>query len=197
MMTRSEQGHILIVDDNEMNREVLSRRLERQGYSYALAEDGARALELLREQEFDLVLLDIMMPKMNGYQVLEALKADRTRRLGGASRDLPVIVVSAVDELDSIVKCVELGAEDYLFKPFNPVLLRARIGACLEKKRMHDQAQAVSQAVQQLRGPLTEVKESIEKLMSGGAGLVSTDQAKLLAVIEAGVAQAFKVFGWA
>jgi DNA-binding response OmpR family regulator len=92
---------------------------------------------------------------------------------------------------------VELGAEDYLFKPFNPVLLRARIGACLEKKRMRDQGRAINQAVQQLRGPLTEVKESIEKLMSGGTGLMNTDQAKLLAVIEAGVAQAFKVFGWA
>src|SRR5688572_27875696 len=110
-------GNILIVDDNEMNREVLSRRLERQGYSYGMAEDGVEALELMRAQSFDIVLLDIMMPRMNGYQVLEAMKNDPVLHT------LPVIVVSAVSELDSIVRCVELGAEDYLFKPFNPVLL--------------------------------------------------------------------------
>lgn len=126
-------GHILIVDDNEMNREVLSRRLERQGYTFGLAEDGLQALEMMRTMAFDLVLLDIMMPRMNGYQVLEAMNAD------AALRDLPVIVVSAISELDSIVRCVELGAEDYLFKPFNPILLKARLNACLEKKKLRDQ----------------------------------------------------------
>jgi CheY-like chemotaxis protein len=124
---------LLIVDDNDINRDVLSRRLERQGYTVAVATDGRQALEAVRTQPFDLILLDVIMPEMNGYQVLEQLKADATLR------DIPVIVISALDELDSVVRCIERGAEDYLPKPFNPVLLRARIGACLEKKRLRDQ----------------------------------------------------------
>jgi DNA-binding response OmpR family regulator len=123
-------GRVLIVDDNEMNREVLQRRLERQGYSVDAAEDGQRALEMLqgRGPGYDLLLLDIMMPRMNGYQVLEAMQTDPTLRA------LPVIVISAVDELDSIVRCIELGAQDYLFKPFNPVLLKARITAVMSRR---------------------------------------------------------------
>ena len=125
---------LLVVDDNEDNRYTLTQRLKRLGYArVAVAKDGREALDLLRAQPFDLVLLDIMMPELNGYQVLEQLKADE--RL----RHIPVIMISAVDELDSVVRCVELGAEDYLQKPFNPTLLRARIGACLEKKRLRDQ----------------------------------------------------------
>ncbi|HEX2905391.1 MAG TPA: response regulator [Phototrophicaceae bacterium] len=124
---------ILVVDDNEMNRDMLSRRLERQGQRSMVAEDGVHALELLRAHNFDLILLDIMMPRLNGYQVLEQVKAD------AALRHIPVIMISAVDDLDSVVKCIELGAEDYLFKPFNPILLKARIHASLEKKRLLDQ----------------------------------------------------------
>lgn len=124
---------LLIVDDNEINRDVLSRRLERQGYTVAVAANGRQALETVRTRKFDLILLDVIMPEMNGYQVLEQLKSDATLR------DIPVIVISALDELDSVVRCIEIGAEDYLPKPFNPVLLRARIGACLEKKRLRDQ----------------------------------------------------------
>ncbi len=125
-------GTILVVDDNEMNREMLSRRLERQGYTPVIAENGRRAFELIRLSEPDLVLLDILMPEMNGYQVLERLKADP--RL----RHIPVIMISALDEIDSVVRCIEIGAEDFLSKPFNPVLLKARIGASLEKKRLRD-----------------------------------------------------------
>jgi two-component system, NtrC family, sensor kinase len=132
----SEQGYVLIVDDNEANRDVLARRLDREGHTVAVAENGHQALEMMRAQEFDLVLLDIIMPGMDGYQVLEYLKAD------AALRHIPVIVISAVDALDSAVRCIELGAEDYLSKPFNQVLLKARIDASLEKKRLRAQEQA-------------------------------------------------------
>ncbi len=128
---------ILVVDDNDDNRYTLTRRLKRQGYdNVAVAENGRQALEMLAESDFDLVLLDIMMPEINGYEVLERIKADE--RL----RQVPVIMISALDEIESVVKCIELGAEDYLPKPFNLVLLRARVGASLEKKRMLDQIEA-------------------------------------------------------
>ena len=128
---------ILVVDDNDDNRYTLTRRLKRQGYdNVAVAENGRQALEMLAESDFDLALLDIMMPEINGYEVLERIKADE--RL----RQVPVIMISALDEIESVVKCIELGAEDYLPKPFNLVLLRARVGASLEKKRMLDQIEA-------------------------------------------------------
>ena len=128
----NQQYSLLVVDDNEMNRDVLSRRLRRQGYRVAVAVDGRQALEMLQAEEFSLVLLDIMMPEMNGYQVLEHLKAD------SALRHIPVIMTTALDETDGIEKCIELGAEEYLTKPFNPVLLKARIGACLAKRKFRD-----------------------------------------------------------
>lgn len=136
------QGLVLVVDDNEMNRDLLSRRLQRQGYQIVMAEDGEQALETIRSQPFDLVLLDVMMPHLNGYQVLERLKADPDLR------HIPVIMISALDDMDSVVRCIELGAEDYLFKPFNQTLLKARIGACLEKKRLRDQEQAFLKQIQ-------------------------------------------------
>jgi signal transduction histidine kinase/DNA-binding response OmpR family regulator len=125
---------LLIVDDIEDNRFALTRRLARQGYlNVTTAVDGAQALELLNEKPFDLVLLDIMMPKLNGYEVLERMKADEKLR------HIPVIMISAVDEIDSVIRCIELGAEDFLPKPFNPTLLRARVGASLERKRLFDE----------------------------------------------------------
>ena len=128
---------LLVVDDNEDNRYTLTRRLEREGYvNVTTANDGRQALELLEQRRFDLVLLDIMMPELDGYQVLERVKADV------ALRDIPVIMISALEEIDSVIRCVELGAEDYLFKPFNPTLLRARVGASLEKKRLRDEVRA-------------------------------------------------------
>jgi phosphoserine phosphatase RsbU/P len=127
-------GALLIVDDNEDNRYTLTRRLQREGYTdLTPAADGEQALELLGTRSFDLVLLDVMMPGLDGYQVLERMRADP--RL----RDIPVIMISANDQLESVVRCIELGAEDYLAKPFNPTLLRARTGASLEKKRMRDE----------------------------------------------------------
>jgi class 3 adenylate cyclase len=131
-MTRSEAA-ILVVDDNEDNRYTLTRRLRRQGYgNISTATNGREALDLIAQRAFDLVLLDVMMPEMNGYEVLERLKSD------DALRHVPVIMISALTELDSVVRCIQLGAEDYLPKPFNDVLLGARIGASLERKRLHD-----------------------------------------------------------
>jgi class 3 adenylate cyclase len=127
-----DAGVILVVDDNAANREMLGRRLQREGHRVQLAESGREALEVLRARRVDLVLLDVMMPQVDGYEVLRQLKADETLR------DIPVLMISAVDEIESVVRCIELGAEDYLPKPFDPILLRARIGACLEKKRLRD-----------------------------------------------------------
>ena len=125
-------GSILIVDDDEGNRTMLSRRLQRLGFQTTAAENGRSALEQLKCARFDLMLLDIQMPELNGYQVLECLKAD------SAFRDIPVIILSASDEIEKVARCIEMGAEDYLPKPFDPVLLQARIGASLEKKRLRD-----------------------------------------------------------
>ena len=126
-------GRLLVVDDNKVLRLLLGRGLEQQGHSVTFAENGRQALERLRAERFDLVCLDIEMPGMDGYQVLEAMLAD------AALRDIPVIITSAIDQIDSVVRCIELGAEDFLTKPVNPVLLRARIGASLEKKRLRDE----------------------------------------------------------
>ncbi len=149
---KDDQGNVLVVDDNQVNRDLLARRVTRHGHVVSAANNGFQALEMMRSQAFDLLLLDIMMPKMNGYQVLETLKADPKLR------HIPVIMISAVDDIDSIVRCIELGAEDYLSKPFNPVLLKARINACLEKKRLRDQEQAYLKR-------LAEEQEKSERLL--------------------------------
>ncbi|HEY7453760.1 MAG TPA: adenylate/guanylate cyclase domain-containing protein [Thermoleophilaceae bacterium] len=128
-----ERGALLVVDDNRVNRLLVARTLEQLGHRVAFAENGRQALEALRTQPADLVLLDIEMPELNGYETLEALRADP--RL----RDIPVVMMSSVEEIDSVARCVEMGAEDYLFKPVNAVLLRARVAASLEKKRLRDQ----------------------------------------------------------
>jgi sigma-B regulation protein RsbU (phosphoserine phosphatase) len=130
-------ARILVVDDVEDNRHLLTRRLQREGYrEIATAADGEEALALIGAQPFDLVLLDVMMPKCDGYQVLERLKAE------GRLHELPVIVISALNEMDSIVRCIQLGAVDYLPKPFNPTLLRARVNASLEQKSLRDSVRA-------------------------------------------------------
>ncbi|NJN96650.1 MAG: response regulator [Anaerolineales bacterium] len=129
----SRGGLLLVVDDNEMNRDMLSRRLLRQGHQIEMATNGREALAIITAHKFDLVLLDIMMPEMNGYEVLEHIKTDPLLR------HIPVIMITAVDEIESVVRCIELGADDYLPKPFNPVLLKARINASLEKKWLRDQ----------------------------------------------------------
>ena len=127
-----DKGDLLVVDDNRVNRLLLARTLEQLGHRVAFAENGRQALESLRARPVDLVLLDIEMPEMNGYETLEALQAD------AKLRDIPVVMMSSIEEIDSVARCIELGAEDYLFKPVNPVLLRARVAASLEKKRLRD-----------------------------------------------------------
>ncbi len=133
MKSSHQPGQMLVVDDNRVNRLLLTRALEQNGHVVFTAEHGRIAMEMLRSRPFDVVLLDIDMPEMNGFEVLEALLNDDNLR------DLPVIMTSASDELDRVVKCIEMGAEDYLVKPLNPVLLRARVNASLEKKRLRDQ----------------------------------------------------------
>jgi len=129
----SDTVSILVVDDVRLDREILRHHLEAQGHQAELAENGQEGMEFLEKGMFDLVLLDIVMPVMDGYQVLERMKSHP--RL----RHIPVIVVSAVEDLESVVRCIEMGAEDYLTKPFNRVLLSARISNCLQKKHLRDQ----------------------------------------------------------
>lgn len=148
---RSAAARLLIVDDNKVNRLLLTRNLELQGHSVASAENGRVALEMLRRESFDLLLLDMEMPEMDGFQVLEQLVNDRQLR------DLPVIVTSSLEGVENVVRCIELGAEDYLSKPVNPVLLKARIGASLEKKRLRDQQKELMR-----RFATPEVEEDLE-----------------------------------
>lgn len=128
----SQPAHVLIVDDLEVNRDLLARRVARLGHSHAFADSGRTALARMRAASFDLVLLDITMPEMDGYEALAQMKADP--RLA----HIPVVMVTAIDGVDSVVRCLELGAEDYITKPFNPVVLRARIESSLNKKRVAD-----------------------------------------------------------
>jgi adenylate cyclase len=154
-----ESGSVLVVDDNEMNRDMLCSLLEADGHKTSVAEDGRIGLELIKTKPHDLVLLDVMMPEMDGYQVLQHLKSD------SSLRDIPVIVLSALDEIGSVVRCIELGAEDYLPKPFDPVLLRARICACLEKKRLRDGEVRLRNEVEEWNKRLEErVQEQVAQL---------------------------------
>ncbi len=181
---------LLVVDDNEDNRYTLTRRLKREGYgNLTTANDGRQALELLRSRKFDLLLLDIMMPEMNGYEVLENLKAD------AELRHLPVIMISAVGEVENVARCIQLGAEDYLPKPFNATLLSARVGASLEKKRLRDEVRDMNKNLEQrvqdqvaqldrlgrLKGFFSpELAESI--VSGGGEDLLKTHRREVVVV---------------
>jgi class 3 adenylate cyclase len=145
------------VDDNKVNRMVLSRSLEQQGHVVETAENGREGLEKFRTGAFDLMLLDIEMPEMNGFEVLEACLNDVDLR------QIPIIMTSAMEELDAVVKCVELGAEDYLTKPVNPILLRARVNASLEKKRLRDEQRRLFRTF--------ATKEVAEQLLRSGFSL--------------------------
>lgn len=162
VLPKTETGTILVVDDNAANREMLSRRLARDGHQVHVAANGRDALELLRRQAIDMVLLDVLMPEMSGYDVLQRLTEDP------ALREIPVVMISALDEMDSVVRCIELGAEDYLPRPFDPVLLRARINACLEKKRLRDREalhlQELANWNQKLEQRVSEQVSLVERL---------------------------------
>ena len=157
MKSPHKQARLLIVDDNKVNRILLARAVEQLGHQIETAENGRQALEKLRAGSFDLVLLDIEMPELNGYQVLEACLQDNELR------NLPIIMTSSLDEIDSVVKCVELGAEDYLNKPVNPILLRARVNASLEKKRLRDEQRKLIRTF--------TTKEVAEELLKTGFSL--------------------------
>ena len=178
-------GVLLIVDDDAINRDVLTRRLTRQGHLVQSASNGHDALRLMQETAFDLILLDVMMPGMDGYEVLRHIRAD------DPLHHVPVIMISVVSEMQSVVRCIEAGAEDYLAKPFNPTLLKARIGASLEKKRGRDRENVLFEQLQEnykklqeverlrddmrkmivhdLRTPLTAVIVGVDMLQSHGA----------------------------
>ena len=144
---------ILVVDDNEMNRDMLSRRLKRQGYQVQMAENGQTALDMLHENQYALVLLDVMMPRMNGYEVLETVKANPD------TKHIPIIMISAVDDLDSVVKCIELGADDYLFKPFNPILLKARVQASLQRINNRTPTEMLKAPIKKISALATNLKQ--------------------------------------
>jgi len=141
MKTTEQPSRILVVDDLEANRDLLARRVQRLGHFAGFADNGQTALQQLHESAWDLVLLDITMPVMDGYEALRAIKADPLLA------HIPVVMVSAIDEIDSVVRCIELGADDYLAKPFNPVILRARVESSLAKKHLAAQKQIMLRAL--------------------------------------------------
>lgn len=148
--SEKQTGHILVVDDNENNRDLFTRQLQREGYQVTTATNGKEALEMIKTGEYDVVLLDLIMPELDGYQVLKQIKNDKKWQY------IPVIMISASDEIDQVVRCIEIGAEDFLPKPFNPILLKARIGAALDRKKFRDrereylhQVEIVSQKLNQ------------------------------------------------
>jgi two-component system sensor histidine kinase/response regulator len=170
-------GTLLVVDDQALNRDVLSRRLRRQGHTVVTANNGTDALAVMLETSFDLVLLDIMMPDLDGYEVLRRIKSD-ARLL-----HIPVVMISAIDELQSVVRCIAAGADDYLAKPFNPTLLQARIGACLGKKRSHDRESLLFAELQENCRKLQEA----EKLRDDLRNMIVHDLRTPLTAVIAGV----------
>ena len=153
------QASVLVVDDDEINRRVLLRGLELDGHRVSVAENGRQALDLLHAQPFDIVLLDVLMPELDGYDTLARIVGD------GALRHIPVVMISALDEVESVARCLEMGAEDFLPKPFNPVLLRARINGCLMRKRLHDTIHAQAEELAEWNRTLNaRVDEQVEEL---------------------------------
>jgi adenylate cyclase len=162
-MADDGSGSILVVEDNEVYRSTLLKMLGREGHRVATAEDGRRGLELLRSEPFDLVLLDIVMPEMNGYQVLGQIKADPVLR------HIPVVVITALDDIDSAVRCIEMGADDYLTKPFARPVLQARVNASLTKKHLHDLEQRHVEQMAYLNRRLeARVEEQMAELLRTG-----------------------------
>ena len=152
-------SRIMIVEDNDYNRDILRRRLDREGYSVLECINGKEAIEALKTEKVDMILLDIMMPEMNGYEVLEVLKNDNELK------NIPVVVISALSEIDNAVKCIELGAEDHLPKPFSPTLLKARINSGLQKKHFFDrEAQYKALIEEQNKNLEARVKDQVKQI---------------------------------
>ncbi len=172
------QGTILVVDDDFFNRVVLSTSLKEEGYAVEMVEDGMQALELLAVRPFDVVLLDLLMPEMDGYQVLEKMKAS------ASLRNIPVIIVSSLDEMDSILRCIAMGATDYLPKPFDAQLLRARLSASLASKRLHDMELEYIEQVSHVTRAAAEVE----------AGAFELDSLDAVALREDSLGQLARVF---
>ncbi|MGF1542138.1 MAG: SpoIIE family protein phosphatase, partial [Pleurocapsa sp.] len=150
-----DRDTILVVDDNETNRDLLSRQVKAQGYEAVTAANGQQAMNMIKTGIYDLILLDIMMPEIDGYQVLQWIR-------DSSWRHIPVIVISALDEIDSVVKCIEMGAEDYLSKPFNPTLLKARVGACLSQKRLRDRESQYLDKLAQANQQITNLNQRLQ-----------------------------------
>jgi serine phosphatase RsbU (regulator of sigma subunit) len=155
-MVDDQENNILVVDDNQLNRMVMGKYLENEGHRGFFAINGLDALQKLATQTFDMMLLDIEMPEMDGYEVLEHMLGDPILR------DIPVIVTSALDQMDSVVRCIEMGAEDYLTKPVDRVLLKARIDASLEKKHLRDQQ---TQLLRQLEREMAIARETQQSIL--------------------------------
>lgn len=169
---RSIAGQILVIDDNASNRDLLARQLTRDGHAVEIATSGAEALGIIAERAFDLILLDVLMPEMSGYEVLSRLKHERR------TAEIPVIMISALDEMDSIVRCIEAGAVDYLPKPFAPALLRARIRASLENKLLRDRERAMMEEIRLAKERnetllLSILPKAVVERINGGAGMVA------------------------
>ncbi|HRI12051.1 MAG TPA: adenylate/guanylate cyclase domain-containing protein [Verrucomicrobiota bacterium] len=186
----TEGGRLLVADDDPANRDILTRCLERNGYTVSVVGNGLEALQRLRSETFDLALLDILMPGLDGYQVLLKLKSD------SVLCDIPVIIISGFDLGGGIARCIEAGADDYLTKPFNPVLLRARIAACLDKKRLLDQERALAIQVQEEQARSEKLLLSIlpapvaDRLKQGESSIVDAlDEATVLFADLAGFTQ--------
>lgn len=174
-------GRILIADDDDANRDLLRRRLECEGHQVTEARNGLEALDALKELSCDLVLLDLMMPVMDGFETLSRIKQDT--RL----RELPVIMISALEELQSVVSCIETGAVDYLPKPFNRVLLRARIGASLEKKRLMDRERERTAELERTLSLLEQAQDQLSILASRDALTGLANRRSVEAQLEASV----------
>ena len=171
------KARVLVVDDSAANRDILRRSLEREGYAAVLAGDGRSALKEIEEQAIDLVLLDVLMPGFSGFEVLQTMKASP---LFAA---IPVIMISALDESSSVARCMELGAEDYFMKPFDPVLLRSRIRATLERASLKKSSEA-------LHGGLQEALRVIGEALQAPAGQGISHKLQLLRDRLSEVAQA-------
>lgn len=168
-------GRVLVVDDGDMNRRLLRAALEREGHAVEEASNGREALSLLAGRSFDVVLLDLVMPEMDGFETLAAIKADESLR------HLPVIVISGVDELDAVVRCIEMGATDYLPKPFNAALLHARVAASLAGKRLRDLELEYLEQVQHVIGAASALESGAFDASSLEVVAARTDALGLLA----------------